>query len=187
MGDKQDVIIDAAIGVFSRYGVKRTTMHDIATEAAVSRQTLYHYYASKDAVLRATIRYMTRTTVAQIEAEWAEATTLGEKLGSLFRHVVVLPFEHMQAMPHAGDLVRGFNAAGKEEIARAQDQYRLMIEWALIPHEHTMQGNGLNAHQLADYVCCSAVAVRHDARDRTHLLELLGSLILLVLKATDSR
>ena len=52
MDEKQVAIAEAAIRVISRYGVKRTTMQDIADEAGVVRQTLYNYYKKKDDVLR---------------------------------------------------------------------------------------------------------------------------------------
>ena len=45
--------------MFSRYGVKRTSMVDLAQEAGVSRQTLYNVFRNKDDVLRALIRAYT--------------------------------------------------------------------------------------------------------------------------------
>jgi TetR/AcrR family transcriptional regulator len=43
-------ILDAARGEFERYGVRRTTIDDIARRAGVSRRTLYRSFTSKDAL-----------------------------------------------------------------------------------------------------------------------------------------
>ena len=48
MEQREVKIVDAAFRVFSRYGVKRTTMNDIAEEAGLVRQTLYTVYKNKD-------------------------------------------------------------------------------------------------------------------------------------------
>lgn len=185
MSEKEESIIEAAVRVISRYGVRRTTMNDIASEAAISRQTLYNSFSNKDEVLRGTIRHMAGTAVAAVTAEWQGATTLGEKLDILFRHTVVMPFELIHAMPDADDIISGFNAAGKEEIAKAHERYRLLIEEVLVPHEATIRSAGLNPNQLSDFVCNAAMGFKHDARDKEHLLELLRSLSILVVKAAD--
>ena len=186
MIEKEDQIAEAAIRVISRYGVKRTTMHDIATEAAISRQTLYNFYSNKDEVLRGTIRCFNRKALAAVRLDWAQPGTLSERLGSLFRHIVVKPFEMIHTMPEADDLISGFNEAGKEEIANAQEQYRLLIEQALTPYGSAIERSGLNAVQLSDFICRTAIGFKYQAKDRQHLLELLSTLIVLVLRTTDT-
>ena len=61
-----------AIGVISRYGVRRTTMSDIATAAGISRQTLYSSYANKEEVLAAAICYSADRTMEALEADWSK-------------------------------------------------------------------------------------------------------------------
>ena len=43
-------IIEAALTVFDRSGIDRTTMEEIAVEAGFGKATLYYYYPSKDDV-----------------------------------------------------------------------------------------------------------------------------------------
>ena len=43
-------IIDAALAVFDRYGIEKTTIGEIADEAGFGKATLYYYYPSKDDV-----------------------------------------------------------------------------------------------------------------------------------------
>jgi AcrR family transcriptional regulator len=44
---KRQVLIEAAVAVFSRNGYQRTKMNDIAHEAGVGKGTLYEYFPSK--------------------------------------------------------------------------------------------------------------------------------------------
>ena len=43
-------ILDAALSVFDRKGIDKTTMEEIAVEAGFGKATLYYYYQSKDDV-----------------------------------------------------------------------------------------------------------------------------------------
>jgi AcrR family transcriptional regulator len=49
--DKRRVLLDAAVRVFARKGFHASRVGDIAEEAGVAHGLLYHYFASKDAVL----------------------------------------------------------------------------------------------------------------------------------------
>ena len=76
MDEREKPIVEAAIRVIMRYGVKRTTMNDIAGEAGIVRQTLYNVFQNKEDVLRATIRYVTETSINEIRAGWQRVTAL---------------------------------------------------------------------------------------------------------------
>ena len=47
-----DPFLDAAARCFLRYGVRRTSMQDIAAEAGVERTTVYRQVGTKDSILR---------------------------------------------------------------------------------------------------------------------------------------
>src|SRR5213594_149672 len=48
-------ILQAARGCFSRYGVHRTSMTDVAKAAGVSRQTLYNTIAGRQELIEAVV------------------------------------------------------------------------------------------------------------------------------------
>jgi TetR/AcrR family transcriptional regulator, fatty acid metabolism regulator protein len=50
--DKRKLILDAAIRVFAEHGYHGSRVGDIAEDAGVAHGLLYHYFASKDEVLR---------------------------------------------------------------------------------------------------------------------------------------
>ncbi len=53
--DRREQIIDAALRVFSQKGFERTTNKDIAQEASITPGLIYHYFESKEALLKAAI------------------------------------------------------------------------------------------------------------------------------------
>lgn len=59
-------ILDAAVERFTTFGIRRTTMDDVAAAAGIGRATLYRRFAGRDDIVRATVtREMARfvTTV----------------------------------------------------------------------------------------------------------------------------
>ena len=54
--DKPRRILDAAVRVFAAQGYDASRVGDVAKEAGVAYGLVYHYYASKDAVLEAVFR-----------------------------------------------------------------------------------------------------------------------------------
>ncbi len=181
MGQKEEAIVKAAICVMSRYGVKRTTMNDIANAAEISRQTLYNSFANKDEILRAAVRHGCEQSVANVRGEWQEEPALGDRLDSFFRHTVIFHYDFIHSTPDADDIISGFNEAGKDEIEKTQIRYRELLKEALGPHEQAIATAGMTVAQLADIICVSAVGYKYKAHDKAHLEELLRSLKIMVL------
>ena len=187
MNDREEQIIDAALRVIIRYGVKRTTMNDIASEAGVARQTLYNLYANKEEILRATIRLFAERTLAAIAAESTETEDLGRLLDTVFEHLAVRPFELLCDSPDANDILRGFNDAAKEELSNTMELFRVEIEVCFTPYRKQLRTVGLTPQQLSDFVQRSLGAFKHDAKDKEHLLELLYSLKILILNIVSGK
>src|SRR5258708_23382447 len=45
---RQAAVLEAAVGVFARYGYRKTSMDEVARAAGVSRQGLYLQFANKE-------------------------------------------------------------------------------------------------------------------------------------------
>jgi TetR/AcrR family transcriptional regulator, transcriptional repressor for nem operon len=56
-------IIEAAAGLVYRRGASATSLEDIMEASATSKSQLYHYFADKDALMRAVIEHQTRQVV----------------------------------------------------------------------------------------------------------------------------
>jgi AcrR family transcriptional regulator len=60
-------IVDAAAQLIHERGVTATTLEDVKAAAAVSNSQLYHYFANKEALVRAVIDRQADTCVATTE------------------------------------------------------------------------------------------------------------------------
>jgi TetR/AcrR family transcriptional regulator, fatty acid metabolism regulator protein len=67
-GDKRRLLLDAAVRVFARKGYHAARVGDIAEEAGVAYGLLYHYFASKEEVLRSVFRETWRALIATINS-----------------------------------------------------------------------------------------------------------------------
>src|SRR5262249_25525066 len=116
--DKQQRILDAARKRFRYYGVKKTTMQEIARDAGVAVGTLYLYFKNKDDLLIAgTEEYVTRHR-RQAEAILASNVSAADKL----RRYVLDRFRASQAT-RAG----GYRPAAEllREVLRVRPERRL--------------------------------------------------------------
>jgi AcrR family transcriptional regulator len=55
MKDQQARILEAAQEIFGRFGLKKTSMADIAQAAGMGKASIYHYFASKEHLFAAVI------------------------------------------------------------------------------------------------------------------------------------
>lgn len=182
MKDREENIIEAAIRLFMRYGVKRTSMNDIAAEAGIARQTLYNAFSNKDAVLQATIRLLADRAMAGIEAGLEKTDDLGDQLDVVFKHIAIDPFELLDSSPNSEDIVAGFNASSQNELAAAAERNKAVIARIMDPFVDAIEGSGLTRDQFADFLERSASAAKYNAHNRKHLLSLLAALKIAALK-----
>lgn len=185
MTEREIQFAEAAIRVIERYGMKRTTMGDIAGEAGVSRQTLYTVYPSKEDVLRGVIRLLCSRTSATIETECAKQAGLEDKLDTMFEHMTLAPYRMIAAMPDAADFVIGFKDAATCELDRAYDGYTDTMRAILAPYEQKIAVAGLTVDRLAAYVVNSAKTFKKEARSEDELVELLDVLKRMVVTIAD--
>jgi AcrR family transcriptional regulator len=182
MNEREKEICDAAARMFMRYGVKRTSMNDIAAEAGVARQTLYNAFSNKDAVLVATIRLFMDRALEETAQGVARTGDLRERLGVVFEHLARRPFAMLRASPNTEDVIEGVGAESRQTIAEGYDRFRDVLASVLAPFEAKVRASGLTTGQLADAICRFASAAKHEARDEAHLDALLESLTVMALR-----
>ena len=62
-------ILDAAMAVFAQFGFRRASMDEVAREAGLTRQAVYHHFASKEALFRAAVEALHKGAYeAEVEA-----------------------------------------------------------------------------------------------------------------------
>jgi AcrR family transcriptional regulator len=77
---KRTLILDAAEGLVRRFGIKKTSMGDVATASKVSRATLYNYFSDKDVLINDLLARAQRQFCDSVEAELVHSKTLLEKV-----------------------------------------------------------------------------------------------------------
>lgn len=69
-GDKTYVkILDAGLELFIEFGLRRTTMEDVATKAGIGRATAYRRFADKDQLIHVVILREAKRELDQIELD----------------------------------------------------------------------------------------------------------------------
>jgi AcrR family transcriptional regulator len=124
--DKRQRILMAARERFRHYGVKKTTMQEIARDAGVAVGTLYLYFKDKDDLLFAcTEEYVARHR-REAEALLASGAPAGDKLRQYVLGRFRAALETRTGFRHAAELTR---AVLRVRPDRRLDEGRMMCEY----------------------------------------------------------
>ena len=78
--DTRELIIESAYGCFSKHGLQKTTIVDIAKAASVSRSTVYEYFSDKGAILEACAEHASEQFYREMTKAIDRGSSLEEKL-----------------------------------------------------------------------------------------------------------
>lgn len=73
-------VLDAAFEQFRRFGIRRSSMEDVARRAGVSRITVYRRFASKDALVERVVRREFRRYFDRFSADVRGARTVADRV-----------------------------------------------------------------------------------------------------------
>ena len=117
----QDRILDAAMRVFRRHGFRRSSIEQAAEEAGLTRQALYHHFASKEALFRAVIERLYESSLAAEIAAAKAAEEAGHDLADILIAEIGARlqalFASLEGSPHIEELF-------SEHLAQARDLYQ---------------------------------------------------------------
>lgn len=187
MDKASDPLLDAALGVFARYGKRKTTMGDIAAEAGVSRQTLYGRFDNKDGVLRAVIHHVSDQVLGRCARQWASVEGLGDKLWIYFEHAVIGIYQMIQAAPDAEDLVSGKDVQAMAAFGETQAAHIEALVPLFRPHAAQLAQSGQDPRALARFVIITSGALKHAAATEDELRAGLRTLQASVLALVGER
>ena len=77
---KRQTILDMAQKIFSRFGLNKTTMDEIAKAARMGKATLYHYFNSKEQIFAEVIKEESRILKDKLNDALESAKTPQEKI-----------------------------------------------------------------------------------------------------------
>jgi AcrR family transcriptional regulator len=181
-----DRILSAAENIFARFGFRRASMSQIADEAGLTRQALYHHYTSKEALFRAVVEELHEhayqaEAAAGLEQEQADgelADILAAQIGARFRYIL----ECVEESPQAEELL-------SEHQIQTRDLYQSFVEHNADLRAETIdrvcarQGlvlqDGMTSRELAH---CIQIAIRgfNNLRLNAHTLRELDRMVRLL-------
>ena len=142
--DKRQSIIQAARARFRHYGLQKTTMQEIATDADVAVGTLYRYFKDKDELFVACTDEFIAQHQRQIEELLAIEQPADQKLRQYLEGRFNVAREVSTSSTHAAELAR---AVFRVKPQRLQEE-AMMMEAALI--QIMEQGNRANLWHIEE-------------------------------------
>jgi AcrR family transcriptional regulator len=98
-------ILAGAFALFGRYGFRRTSMEDIASEAGLSRAALYLQFRNKEDIFRELARDLHEEALSQAEAALSGQGTLAERLRAAVEAKTLRMMEIAHTSPHGSELM----------------------------------------------------------------------------------
>lgn len=181
----ENPVLEAAIQSFVRYGVKKTSMSEIAKEAGISRPTLYASYKSKDEVLAEVIRYYTKRRLNEFQERCKDAETLRAKLDIYFDGMTLFGYDLLQNSPEGQESGKGISDTGSAAFEDARFWARDALAEVLMPYQTKIISSGQTVEQLAHLIVSTSSGFRYIAADREELLRLLVSLKAMILVVAE--
>lgn len=103
----REVILDAALQVFSAHGFRGATLDQIAETAGLSKPNLLYYFPSKDAVHRALLTGLLDTWLDPLKAMDPDGDPVAEILGYVRRKLDLARDYPRESRLFAGEIIQG--------------------------------------------------------------------------------
>jgi len=117
--DRREVILERAADLFAKQGVAATTVREIAEAVGILSGSLYHHFASKDAIVDAIVASFMADLVTRYDAVLATGADPATRLRGLVQASIATSAEH----PHATEIyqndARYLQAADGSTVVRA--------------------------------------------------------------------
>lgn len=169
---RRAALLEASLGVFARFGFRKTSMDEVARAAQISRQGLYLHFANKDELFRATVSHTIGSSLADAKrALAAEDGTINERLVRAFdewvgRYVGRFAADAADLMQAAEGLLWAtiveHEKAFLEALSAAVRESGLVAAYKPV---------GVTARQLADTLCSTAKGLKHRCETREEFVE----------------
>lgn len=160
---RRAVLLEAAFGVFARFGYRKTSMDEVARAAHVSRQGLYLHFANKEDLFRATLRHALQSSLAAAQsALTVEGAPLDERLRGAFDASMGRYVGRFSA--NAADLKEAADGLVSTEVADYEKHFVEAVAAELREGglAAAYKPTGVNARQLAETLCATARGLKHS-------------------------
>lgn len=125
---RRDRIIAVAIDMFTRYGVRRTSVEDIATTAAIAKGSVYLEFRGKAELFRAAAAHLVGEILAAAETAAAGGGALEDRIVDVLCAKFWRLYDLVHARPHARELLEARDAYAADVFRAADDRYAALVE-----------------------------------------------------------
>jgi TetR/AcrR family transcriptional regulator len=105
--EKREIILDAALEVFSTHGFRGATIDQIAEAAGMSKPNLLYYYRSKEEIHRTLLHRLLDTWLAPLREMNAEGDPLKELRGYIRRKIEMARDYPRESRLFANEMLQG--------------------------------------------------------------------------------
>lgn len=152
--DARDRLVDAAEACFTRFGVAKTTLEDIATKAGVSRATVYRYFeGGRDEIILGVVLREGREFLESLGLRVQREQTLGDAIveGVLYTVAAVRKNDHLALLfaPDVAGHTTSIAGASAALYELTQDFLRPIFEQARTAGQLR---DGIIAEDAAEFV-----------------------------------
>lgn len=176
---RREKLVEAAEGIFARYGARGTTMEQIARAAGLSKATVYGYFADKDAVFIAVGEAVAQRILSSVHAALAEPSPVARRVaaGLIAKHRIVSDL--MRASAFASELFETKDRIFSDRTAKLDDA----IREALVAAIQTEKCNGKDAKALSQLLFAAADGIATHGVESSRIAADIEELCRLVLSA----
>lgn len=168
---RREALLEAAVGVFARFGFRKTSMDEVARAAGVSRQGLYLHFADKEALFRKALAYkLSRQLSAAVAALTEDHNSLESRLIAACdewagRFVGILG-------PDAADLMCASTSLAGNALTHYEAQFEQALAHAVetSPLAGFCAASGFDSHDVGRALHATARGLKQTSKSRQEFL-----------------
>jgi TetR/AcrR family transcriptional regulator len=129
---RRERVVAAAIDMFTRYGVRRTSVEDIAAAAQIAKGSVYLEFRGKAELFRAAAeQIVTEILAAADEAAGARAQSLDDRITDVLCAKFWRLHDLVHTRPHAAELIDVKDEVAADLFRTADDRFAALVERSL--------------------------------------------------------
>jgi AcrR family transcriptional regulator len=129
--DKKERVLKAAQECFTSYGLKRTSMEDIAQKAAISRAALYLLFPDKKAIFRTLSECLHEESLTRAETALQGKEPITERLVAAFEGKHLELMEIVMGSAHGVEIAELSHDIGADIAEKVEIRFREILTEAL--------------------------------------------------------
>jgi AcrR family transcriptional regulator len=164
---RREEILAAALRCFTRYGYRRTSMDQIASEAQISRAALYLHFDNKEALFRELSESIHKQMLGDAESAACQKGPLEARLFRILAAKLIGFYELLAKSEHGSELADENNRLCGDVSTRSKQRFHRLLARTLreadSAGEISLAAVDLKPEAAADFVLSAAMGIEANA------------------------